>query len=66
LVVYYDRPSIGTAMEFVYAYQAKKPIIVIDARPDRFAPVHPWIWYHATEIVSGIDQAINQLAELTR
>jgi nucleoside 2-deoxyribosyltransferase len=66
VVVYHDRTSVGTSMEIVYAHFAGKPIVVIDARPDRFAVVNPWLWYHATEIVSGIDQAINQLAELTR
>jgi len=63
VVVYHDRPSIGTSMEIVYAHQHEKPIIVIDARPNPYTPISPWLWFHASEIVSGIDQAINQLIE---
>lgn len=66
MVVYHDRPSVGTSMEIVYAHQAGKPIIVIDARPNRGPsnPISPWLWHHATEIVDTLDQALHQFDRL--
>lgn len=57
------RPSWGTAMEIVYAYQRRKPIVAFvgDGR------VSPWLRYHCGLIVQTVEEAvahINVAAEM--
>lgn len=64
LLVNATRPSWGTAMELVYAFQrgssskpgvAGKPIVAFvgDSR------VSPWLRYHSTHIVETVEQAVD-------
>jgi nucleoside 2-deoxyribosyltransferase len=48
------RPSWGTAMEIVYAYEMRKPVIAFvgDSR------VSPWLRYHCGAIVRTIEDAV--------
>ena len=48
-------PSYGTAMEIFYAWQARKPVIVIHPADK---PVSPWIRYHSDAVVKTLDDAI--------
>ena len=59
LLVYYDKPSVGTSMEVFYAWTLGIPVIVVDAS-DR--PISPWLRYHATAIEKSLDGAIARLA----
>lgn len=57
LLVYYDQPSVGTAMEIRMAYhELHKPVVVVN-RSDK--PLSPWLVYHSTTIVDSLDEAIN-------
>lgn len=58
LLVYYDAPSVGTAMEILYAYEREIPVVVINKSAK---PLSPWLIYHATEIVDTLDKAIEWL-----
>jgi nucleoside 2-deoxyribosyltransferase len=53
LAILTDKLSIGTPMEIVYAYLAKKPIYILDFNE---VGKHPWIRYHATTVVSSWDE----------
>ena len=55
LIVNYDKPSVGTSMEVLYAWQIGKRIIVV-CRED--ANISPWLRYHSTHIVHNFDDAI--------
>jgi nucleoside 2-deoxyribosyltransferase len=46
LLVNYDKPSVGTSMEVLFAYDLGKRIAVV-ARKD--AMLSPWLVYHMTE-----------------
>src|SRR5438105_2818876 len=51
IVVWFERPSVGTSMEILYAWERGKPIILIDRSN---APLSPWLRYHSTQIVNSI------------
>lgn len=58
LLVNYDKPSVGTSMEILYAWEKKKRIIVV-ARAE--TPISPWLRYHASQIVNSFDAAFELL-----
>jgi len=50
-----DMPSYGTAMEILFAWSLQKQIVVVTNTKS------PWITYHASEIVSTVEEAVNLL-----
>lgn len=57
LVVYYDRPSVGTSMEIFYAaHVRRKPVFLINASETGLPSgyLSPWLLYH----VSGISESL--------
>jgi nucleoside 2-deoxyribosyltransferase len=63
LVVYFDKPSVGTAMEILYAFERGKYILVINATKDK---ISPWLTYHASNIVKSLDEAIEVVKEAAK
>jgi nucleoside 2-deoxyribosyltransferase len=59
LLVYFDKPSVGTAMEVFYAKQQGKQVVVIDASDK---PLSPWLTYHSDAIVRTVAEALEALA----
>lgn len=55
VLVNYDKPSVGTSMEVLWAWLKETPVIVV-CRAD--AVVSPWLRYHSTKIVHSFDDAI--------
>lgn len=43
VLAYVPKPSIGTAMEILYAWERNKPVIAVVPE----GPVSPWLQYHA-------------------
>jgi nucleoside 2-deoxyribosyltransferase len=72
LLVYYDKPSVGTSMEILYAFERGKPVILVDASAAELTPqfasvkrsLSPWLKYHSHSIYQSIDAAIAALAAL--
>lgn len=60
LLVYYDKPSVGTSMEIIYAYERRKPIYLVDAS-EGGKPLSPWLLFHATRIFRNLPEAVNFL-----
>jgi nucleoside 2-deoxyribosyltransferase len=58
LLVYYDKPSVGTSMEVYLAHGKGKRIVLVD-RSDK--PLSPWLIYHAHEVYKSLDEAIAAL-----
>jgi nucleoside 2-deoxyribosyltransferase len=58
LLVYYDKPSVGTSMEILFAHQLGKSMVLVD-KSDK--PLSPWLLYHCDAIVKSLDQAIEVL-----
>jgi nucleoside 2-deoxyribosyltransferase len=59
-LVNYDRPSVGTSMEVLLAWQQDKPVIVVH-KPD--AVISPWLRYHSTKFFTSFDDAIKQIED---
>lgn len=60
VLVYFDHPSVGTSMEVLYAWEHGKPVVVANVTG---RPVSPWLQYHATTIVTSLDDAIAAVRE---
>ncbi len=61
VLVNYDKPSVGTSMEVLYAWERGKPIVVWTA-PD--AKLSPWLIYHSTSIVHSLEEVIDKIQEI--
>jgi nucleoside 2-deoxyribosyltransferase len=58
VLVNYDKPSVGTSMEVLFAWQLGKRVVVV-CRPD--AVISPWLRYHAHHIESSFADALAHL-----
>lgn len=64
LVVYFDKPSVGTSMEVFYAkYVKNKPVVVINASGK---PLSPWLIHHSDHQSEHISSALAMLDMLIR
>jgi nucleoside 2-deoxyribosyltransferase len=65
VIAYCPKPSVGTSMEVLYAWGSKygrhKPCVVVVPEG---SPISPWLRYHATEVVTGVGEAVRVLLEL--
>lgn len=55
LVVYFEKPSVGTSMEVIYAWEHGKAIVIVD-RSNK--PLSPWLVYHSHAQVKNIEEAL--------
>ena len=60
LLVNYVKPSVGTSMEILYAWERGKRILVV-ASPD--VTISPWLRYHSTTILDSFAAAVTLLNE---
>lgn len=58
LLVNYDKPSVGTSMEVLFAWQMGKRVVVV-CRPD--AVISPWLRYHSHHIAGSFAEALAHL-----
>jgi nucleoside 2-deoxyribosyltransferase len=56
LLVYYDKPSVGTAMEIRMAVKEMGKRVVLVDRSDK--PLSPWLIHHCREVYKSLDEAI--------
>lgn len=56
VLVYFDKPSVGTSMEVFYAkHVLGKPVVVIDASDK---PLSPWLIHHADQVTKHLSVAL--------
>lgn len=58
LLVYFPRPSVGTAMEIIYAWERNKRVVVVDVSGK---PLSAWVRYHAEAVFTELAPAIEYL-----
>ena len=58
LLVNYDKPSVGTSMEILFAWERNKPIVVVAKKG---TVLSPWLRYHSTHIVESFEKAFDIL-----
>lgn len=61
MLVYYDAPSSGTAMEILVAYQYGIPIVLVNKSPK---PLSPWILHHVEKIFPTLDEALSFISSI--
>lgn len=59
IILKFDRPSAGTMMEQIYAYDRGKPVYVLSDK-DRYSP---WVKYHSTKIFNGMNELIDYVVQ---
>jgi nucleoside 2-deoxyribosyltransferase len=59
VLVYYVQPSVGTAMEVIFAWYLGKPVIIVTRQS-----LSPWMVYHSTEIVDSFESAFERIEAL--
>lgn len=63
LLVFFDKPSVGTAMEVFYAkYVLSMPVVLIDASSK---PLSPWLIHHSDAVAASVADAIEALRRLS-
>ena len=58
LLVMYEKPSVGTAMEVLFAWEHQIPVVVVDRQSK---PLSPWLIYHSTSIHRTLAEAIKTI-----
>lgn len=61
MIVYYDKPSVGTSMEILFAYQANGGSMRVILVNKSQAPLSPWLIYHCPEICLTLEDAVAAL-----
>jgi nucleoside 2-deoxyribosyltransferase len=61
LLVNYDKPSVGTSMEVLYAFERGKLVVVV-CRGD--ASISPWLRYHSHKIFPSFEEAIAYISDV--
>ena len=54
------KPSVGTSMEILYAWERNKPVLVVVPKD---GPISPWLRYHSTKILHSFDEAVNWIKQ---
>jgi nucleoside 2-deoxyribosyltransferase len=57
LLVNYLKPSIGTCMEILYAWERRKQVLVVSQDDEH----SPWLIYHAERIFSSLEDALSHI-----
>lgn len=60
VLVCYEKPSVGTSMEVLYAYERGKGVIVVNKSGKALSP---WLLYHSHAQVETFERAVELIAE---
>jgi hypothetical protein len=60
LLVNFIKPSVGTSMEVLYAWERGKSIVLVAPQD---AAVSPWLVYHSHYVFHSIDEAVRHINE---
>lgn len=61
MLVYFSKPSVGTSMEMLYAWERRIKIVLLVNPATKLSP---WLRYHATVIVHTLQEALDALKAL--
>lgn len=63
ILVNYDKPSVGTSMEVLYAFERGKLVVVVAKEGTN---ISPWLRYHSHTIKPSFEAAIEYIREVLR
>ena len=56
MLVFFDKPSVGTSMEVFFAkHSLRKPVVIIDAQDK---PLSPWLIHHSDFVTKHVSVAL--------
>lgn len=58
MLVLYEKPSVGTSMEILYAYMQDISIYIVDISGKSLSP---WLSYHASMLFKDLDSALKYI-----
>lgn len=58
LLVYFPHPSVGTAMEVIYAWERRKLVVIVDVSNK---PLSPWMVYHSHAVFKSLEAATSYI-----
>lgn len=58
ILVNYDKPSVGTSMEILYAFERGKFVVIVAQAGSR---ISPWMRYHSHAICCSFDDALRYI-----
>ncbi len=61
IFVFHNKPSVGTSMEILYAFEKGKYVLTVHATG---MPLSPWILYHSSMVVKTIEEATEVLKSI--
>lgn len=64
ILVNYDKPSVGTSMEVLYAFERGKLVVVVSKWGRQ--GLSPWLLYHSHVVATSFEQAIMWIKEKTK
>lgn len=63
VLVNYDKPSVGTSMEILYAFERGKFVVIV---ADHSARISPWLRYHSHAIVGSFAAAFKFIEDMVQ
>lgn len=63
VLVYYEKPSVGTSMEILYAWQEGTPVIIVS---EKETSLSPWLTYHSYRIFKSLEEACKAINEMEK
>jgi nucleoside 2-deoxyribosyltransferase len=63
VLVNYDKPSVGTSMEILYAFERGKFVVIV---ADHGARISPWLRYHSHAIVGSFGAAFKFIEDVVQ
>lgn len=61
ILVLFDKPSVGTSMEVLFAWSNRVPVHVVNISGK---PLSPWLLYHSSRIHESLEEACSLLGSL--
>jgi nucleoside 2-deoxyribosyltransferase len=58
VLVWFERPSVGTSIEVLYAWERNKPVVIVNKTGK---PISPWLAYHSFAVVENAEEALKYL-----
>jgi hypothetical protein len=55
VLIHFDRPSVGTSMEVLFAWQIGKYVVIANVSG---APLSPWLLYHSHAQATSLADAV--------
>lgn len=64
ILVNYDKPSVGTSMEILYAWERGKMVVVVSKYGK--TGLSPWLLYHSHAVATTFEDAVSLIRQVSK